>query len=475
MRFGNIRFKLSFCIILVYLFFLNPAFASFSCFRQDTIPYGDDVDENLLIAAYNNDYYKVLAFITAGAKVNTLNEDGYSALLYAVEKGNFNIVKFLVSKGADVNLTPDYDCDSPPLVVAAKRGYSEIFGYLLDNKAKIDKKDCKGASALHYSAFYNDTLLIRLLLRYKVNVNDSTYNGETPIMMAASNGSLEAVNELIKAGADVNKSDLKGFTPLMLACQNGHYEIALSLLQNWAEINKVNKEGFSSLSLAIMNRYPEVVDLLVLNGADVNETNSLSLNPLSLAKISQQSAIKDSLKKAGAKRNFLPYFYNGGFGITFNFNNKDFLMGFNIPVIDAKFNLESSLHYYFRTSAVAILQKTNSTSYEQFWERRHIIGIGLTKNFFILKSNNNALGINAGANYDLHFGKYRGTNITLNSGFKLSPCIGLVFKGKAWDFKLQYNYAKLNVTGLKNWYIGMSVSVISFRKPDFNKNLNLDL
>ena len=464
-----------FIAIFIQLFCLNFLFGSFLYSNRDTLSYGTDLNENLLIAAYNNDYHKVLVFITNGAKVNAISESGYTALMYAVGHQNLNMLKLLVSKGADIDVSPIYCCNPPPLIMASKLGYAEIVSYLLINKANTAIKDYIGASALHYAAFYNDTSITALLLSHGANVNAFNDDGETPLMLAAFNGSTEASDKLISGDAEINSTDKKGYTPLMMACQNGHYNVAVRLLQSWADINLLNKKGFSALSLAITNDYPEIVDLLLLNGANVNENNSLSLNPIAIARIYKENAIADSLKKFGAKRNYLPYFHNKGIGVTFRFNNKDFLMGVDLTFNDLKYNFESSLHYYFRPSAIAILQKNNDNGYYQFWERRNILGIGLTKNFFVLNKNNNALGINAGANYDFHFGKYRGTDIPISNGLLLSPSAGLVSRIKGWEFKLLYNYAKMDVIGLKNWYIGFSISIGSFKKPMLNKQLNLDL
>lgn len=47
----------------------------------------------------------VKLFIDAGINVNANVENGYTALMYAAEKGYLEIAKLLIEKGANVNAT----------------------------------------------------------------------------------------------------------------------------------------------------------------------------------------------------------------------------------------------------------------------------------------------------------------------------------------------------------------------------------
>ena len=463
-----------FLVFYIYLFIAVQETAGQTSSIRDTIPYGNILDENLLISVYNQDYTKALQFIKKGAKVNTMDNNGYTPLIYAIGNKDLQIINLLLSNGANVNLIPLNNIDPSPLIMTAKLGYTDIAQLLLKNKANVSASDYMGAKALHYAALYNDTVLTQLLLEYHANVNDTTNEGETPLLIAAYNGSNQVFEMLMQQNANLEFSDRKGYTPLMLASQNGHYNMVLRLLQSWADVNRQNQKGFSALSLAIANGYGDIVDLLRLNGANVNEQNTLSLNPRGLARAFHQTTIADSLKSSGAKPNYLPYFIGFCPEIVVLFNNKDLITGVSFSKLDLKYNLELAMHYYFRASAVTILEKSNENSYTQYWERRHRIGLSLSKSLTVYTDNNKSAGFHLGSSYDLHFGYYRGTTIPIQQGFFLSPFIGVFYKYNSFVTKLSCNYTNYNIKGLSNWYAGFSMMYQLWTKPQkFNKNLKL--
>ncbi|KPP71406.1 hypothetical protein Z043_109695 [Scleropages formosus] len=61
-------------------------------------------------------------------------------------------------------------------------------------------------------------------------------NGQTPLMLAAEQGSLEIVQELIRRGANVNLDDVDCWTALISASKEGHVEVVKELLENGAYI-----------------------------------------------------------------------------------------------------------------------------------------------------------------------------------------------------------------------------------------------
>jgi len=60
-------------------------------------------DQELLHAAQTNDWKQVKELVDAGAYVDFSDSSGRSALQRAVQAGELEIVKYLISKGADVN------------------------------------------------------------------------------------------------------------------------------------------------------------------------------------------------------------------------------------------------------------------------------------------------------------------------------------------------------------------------------------
>jgi ankyrin repeat protein len=412
-----------------------------------------------LIDAVANGYYsKAADLLIKHANANTYTEEGLTPLLYAAYRNDIRMAQLLLEYSADPNAKAGTDRKELPLLVACQRGFGKMVELLIKNGANVNQANFYGVTPLHYASFYNDSAILMQLLEKDANLNVKTSAGETPLLYAAFNGSLLATDVLLQMGADPNLADISGYTPLMAASQNGHTDVVFALMGGNASINARNNKGFSALSYAIIHKQNDVADLLLLNGANKNETNTLSLNPLALAKISQNKPVVDSLRRAKAKRNFLPNFkYAGSVGFDFRFNNKDFLTGIVISPVDIKFNLEYSLFYYLRPFAVPVLQGGAGNTFYQYWERRHIIGLSLAKRFRIWESSNQAFLLFGGGMYEYHFGRYRGTTINNTGGLLLSPCAGAIYTYKRLDFRLSAQYTRYATTGLPNWYIGCGI------------------
>lgn len=82
---------------------------------------------------------------------------------------------------------------------------------------------------------------LTLLLDAKTDIEERIA-GETPLMLAAKNGHVDAVKLLLERGAQINARNpetpdsKKGMTALMLAAQQGHDEVVRVLLEHGADV-----------------------------------------------------------------------------------------------------------------------------------------------------------------------------------------------------------------------------------------------
>ena len=93
----------------------------------------------------------ILAEVEKGKKVDINDKDncGFSALMYALNKGRTDIAECLRKKGADIN-TRDYN-GWTPLMYASKYGYIDVVKYLIKNikhKADVNIENKEGETAL---------------------------------------------------------------------------------------------------------------------------------------------------------------------------------------------------------------------------------------------------------------------------------------------------------------------------------------
>jgi outer membrane protein assembly factor BamB len=86
----------------------------------------------LLDAAQAGDRARVVSLLDGGADVNTLSRYRVSALGFAAERGHFEIVRLLVGRGADVNVTESF-YGFRPIDFALRGGRLDIAMYLLEH------------------------------------------------------------------------------------------------------------------------------------------------------------------------------------------------------------------------------------------------------------------------------------------------------------------------------------------------------
>ncbi|VDM18635.1 unnamed protein product [Hydatigera taeniaeformis] len=110
-------------------------------------------------------------------------------------------------------------------------------GGLSANSFGVNAADGEGRTALHWAAVTEQPAMVQLLLRAGASHDVQTMHEETPLTLAAREGSVEACSMLLAAGANVEIADYLDRTPRQLAAQNGHTEV-VQLLQVYSSASQ---------------------------------------------------------------------------------------------------------------------------------------------------------------------------------------------------------------------------------------------
>src|SRR4030095_12745835 len=146
------------------------------------------------------------------------------------------------------------------LMSAARTGGSEVLEALLRQGADLNaRENWYGETALIWAAAENHSEAIKVLVTHGADVNGRSKpldfarrrNGQyilplgswTPLMYAARQGALEAVDTLAALGADLNLTDPDGATALVLAIINANYDVAAALVEKGADPNVADNEA----------------------------------------------------------------------------------------------------------------------------------------------------------------------------------------------------------------------------------------
>ncbi|XP_041660983.1 kinase D-interacting substrate of 220 kDa B isoform X4 [Cheilinus undulatus] len=139
--------------------------------------------------------------------------------------------------------------------------------------------------------------------RFK-EVDGRSDNGQTPLMLAAEQGSLEIVQELIRRGANVNLDDVDCWSALISAAKEGHEDVVKELLENSAYIEHRDMGGWTALMWAAYKGRVDVTNLLLEHGANPNTTGQqYSVYPIIWAAGRGHADIVKILLQNGAKVN----------------------------------------------------------------------------------------------------------------------------------------------------------------------------
>ena len=163
--------------------------------------------------------------------------------------------------------------------------YSETKDIIRITQIGSDIKYYKG-SPLHYAVSEDKSEILKLLINHPVlkdiiNINIKNSNGESPLNVGCSLGSLESVKLLLQhPDIDINSKDKSLATPLYCCVyfylhddpSQNHYKIAKLLLQQSdIDVNIKDIEGYTPLYLAILLSRNKMIELLLTHpDTDVN-------------------------------------------------------------------------------------------------------------------------------------------------------------------------------------------------------------
>ncbi|PWA00911.1 hypothetical protein BB558_003021, partial [Smittium angustum] len=220
---------------LLKLFFLNGAI---KCSIRGNIFFGFCARGNIMFVKFlvENGIY--------------IDETGGAPLRIAVKNRHFNVVKYLVKRGANASKCKDLD------------SFLLSQGYISDstNQTTAKKKTSTDIEyTLQEACFGGYYDIVNSLVE---NGTDIYENNDIALKKASENGYLNVVEYLVENGADIHADQ---DWALGMASKSEHLDVVKYLVQKGANIQA--RENFA-LGIAFRNRHFDIVKYLVENGAD---------------------------------------------------------------------------------------------------------------------------------------------------------------------------------------------------------------
>lgn len=223
----------------------------------------------LILAASSNKLAVIRYLITKKADPNAKNKQGDTAVTKAAAECNLDIVHYLKSNGALVN---SKELGHTELTWAAHNDDVSLFR---TNRVNLNIKDKYGNTLLMFAAANNSLNVVNYLIQNQVGLNEKGKDGKTVLMIASAKGYLKIVQSVLKQnGVALEDKDNYGNTALLLAILNGHYDVVLYLVSKGANLKAKSNYEKTSLMYAASYGHLKIAQYLVAQNLNIEEKNN---------------------------------------------------------------------------------------------------------------------------------------------------------------------------------------------------------
>lgn len=254
----------------------------------------------LLFAARTGDLDTARFLLDAGARANESAPEGSTVLMVAAHSGHGAVAALLLERGADPNVT---GAGYTALHAAVMRGNLELVRAILSSGANPNARVTKGTPVRRASVDYGIS---------------GYFIGATPLWLAARHAEPEIMRLIASSGADAPTESEDGTTLLQAALQ-GRRRTEVGMVEDEAEaeermldgvtqaldlgsdVNRAGAGGNTPLHTAALLQLDSAVQLLVERGASLNVENDGNQTPLALVR-SPDGSTAELLRELGATK-----------------------------------------------------------------------------------------------------------------------------------------------------------------------------
>ncbi|KAJ5604952.1 hypothetical protein N7510_010106 [Penicillium lagena] len=182
----------------------------------------------------------ILLLLKEGHLIDTRDDDGQTALHWAIRNEQASTVEILLQKDAGINAM-----------------------------------DSEGKSSLHHAINQRETRLLQILVANGANLELVDNKGQTPLLSAVEAMSIHATQSLLEMGAKIGAFNFMKQNVLHLAAMAGTdkaLQVTKLLLSHceYSRLSACDSNNMTPLHYAVAKGHQNLSKLLLRNGADVN-------------------------------------------------------------------------------------------------------------------------------------------------------------------------------------------------------------
>ena len=228
-----------------------------------------------LLTGFSGSVELVKYLISRGCDVYDKDSSGRTVLHNACDKGQLELVQYLVDNYPDILTIRDKTGQSP-FLLSGFSGSVELVKYFISLGCDVYDKANSGRAVLHNACQEGKLELVQYLVDNYPNmltIRDKT--GQSPFLQSGFSGSIELEKYLISRGCDVYDKDSKGRTALHNACDKGKLRLVQYLVDNYPDMLTIrDKSGKSPFIDTGFAGSVELVKYLISRGCDVYDKDS---------------------------------------------------------------------------------------------------------------------------------------------------------------------------------------------------------
>ncbi len=261
----------------------------------------DNRNCTLLHFAANGGHMELVRYLLSeGADINAQDLDGDTPLHWVTYKPKPAVAEILIKNGADLNIK-NRNRRTPIFVAVRDVRNIELVRLFLSNNANLNITDIEGWNLLKTAVFFGLTEMVDIFIAGGIDIPVNGEEGKEMLHIAAGKGQHNLINEMIKKGADV-ESRINFGTVLHSSVKSGNTEIVNNFISRGFDLNERNIYGLTPLHIAVSEGKLELIELLLKKGADINIKNYEGKTPFNLAKDLKLEKIEQFLTAEGAEQ-----------------------------------------------------------------------------------------------------------------------------------------------------------------------------
>lgn len=241
---------------------------------ENDVSLGGEIEKSLrgaamFIAAFEGRHQVVAMLLRHGADVNWHDSNWITSLHFAAKNGFAEVAQALLEH-QHVNVNALDLSRYTPLHWAASCGQVDVAMMILEHKGTIvNARSRQKRTPLHLAI--GSAEMVRLLLKYKAEVDVRDTIRQTPLHIASRQGKCSSAELLIKQGADVDLLDFEGFRPAVHAIRQDNRRMMEVLDKGTLGMDGLDKATYHwhNMKRAVLTKAHNVLEFLVSRTPDV--------------------------------------------------------------------------------------------------------------------------------------------------------------------------------------------------------------